>query len=54
MMCDPKIYDIIPTKQEVLATFSGIYVTNVKGKLLPKPKKKSLKDKLFSKFKKDN
>lgn len=50
MMCDPKIFDVIPTKQEVKATVSGIYITDVKGKLLPKPKKLTWRQKLANKF----
>ena len=31
LMCDDKIYDLIPVKKEVKATVSGIYITGVKG-----------------------
>lgn len=31
LMCDPKIYPLIPVKKEIKATISGIYITNVKG-----------------------
>ena len=43
LVCDEKIYDLIPTKKEVKATVSGIYITDVKGlhgKPLPVPPKK--------------
>lgn len=43
LVCDEKIYDLIPTKKEVKATVSGIYITDVKGlhgKPLPVPQKK--------------
>ena len=30
-MCDEKIFDSVPTKKEVKASVSGIYVTEVKG-----------------------
>ena len=42
MMCDEKIFPIIPVKKEVKATISGIYITNVKGLRGPleTPKKK--------------
>lgn len=43
LVCDEKIYDMIPTKKEVKATVSGIYITDVKGlhgKPLPVPQKK--------------
>ena len=31
LMCDAKIFDLIPIKKEVKATVSGIYITAVKG-----------------------
>ena len=31
LMCDAKIYPLIPVKKEVKATISGIYITAVKG-----------------------
>ena len=31
LMCDPKIFDLIPVKKEVKAVISGIYITDVKG-----------------------
>ena len=31
LMCDVKIFDLIPIKKEVKATVSGIYITAVKG-----------------------
>lgn len=31
LMCDAKVYDLIPVKKEVKATVSGIYITAVKG-----------------------
>ena len=31
LVSDEKIYDMIPTKKEVKATVSGIYITDVKG-----------------------
>ena len=43
LVSDEKIYDMIPTKKEVKATVSGIYITDVKGlhgKPLPVPQKK--------------
>ena len=45
LMCDDKIFDIIPVKKEVKAVISGIYIMDVKalhGKLpQPEVKKKS-------------
>ena len=31
LMCDAKVFDIIPVKKEVKAVISGIYITDVKG-----------------------
>ncbi len=31
LICDEKIFDSVPTKKEVKASVSGIYVTDVKG-----------------------
>lgn len=31
MICDDKIFDIIPTKKEVKAVINGIYIMDVKG-----------------------
>ena len=51
MMCDDKIFDLIPLKTELKAVVSGIYITSVKpvrGSLLAPPKKKGF----FDRFKK--
>ena len=42
LVCDAKIYDMVPVKKEVKATVSGIYITEVKGVRGPleAPKKK--------------
>lgn len=55
LMCDVSVFDKIPVKQEVKATVSGIYITDVRGMrgaVLQTPKKRSLfakaKDKLDS------
>ncbi len=31
LVCDEKIFDMVPVKREVKATVSGIYITEVKG-----------------------
>jgi len=31
LVCDEKIYDMVPVKKEVKATVSGIYITSVRG-----------------------
>lgn len=57
LMCDPKVFDVIPVKKEVKAVLSGIYIMEVKGlrgNLEPKKEKKSFFKKITSSFKKDN
>ena len=45
LVCDEKIFDMVPVKKEVKATVSGIYITEVKGlhgkPIVAPPKKKS-------------
>lgn len=51
MMCDDRIFDLIPLRTELKAVVSGIYITSVKpvrGSLLTPPKKKGF----FDRFKK--
>jgi hypothetical protein len=31
LMCDPKVFEVIPVKKEVKAVLSGIYIMDVKG-----------------------
>lgn len=52
LMCDEKIFPLIPVKKEVKAVVSGIYITNVKGLRgsLETPAKK--KKGIFARFKK--
>lgn len=55
LMCDAKIYPLIPVKKEVKAVVSGIYITSVKGVRGPletPPKKKKFLDR-FRKEKKE-
>lgn len=43
LICDEKIFDMVPVKKEVKAVVSGIYITDVKGlhgKQTPLPAKK--------------
>ncbi|MDO5409902.1 MAG: hypothetical protein Q4F21_05545 [Lachnospiraceae bacterium] len=52
MMCEDKIFDLIPLKTELKATVSGIYITHVKavrGSLLTPEKKKGF----FARFRKN-
>lgn len=52
LMCDAKVFEVIPVKKEVKATVSGIYITAVRGVRgpleTPQPKKK-----FFDRFKKE-
>lgn len=52
LIADNKIFDMIPVKQEIKATVSGIYITNVRslrGPALVHPKKKRFRDKMKDK-----
>lgn len=56
LICDAKVYDIIPIKKEVKAVISGIYIMDVKGLrsgLEVKPEKKSLIKKVTGRFTKN-
>lgn len=58
LMCEPKIFDLIPVKKEIKAVMNGIYIIDVKGLrggLAEKPAKLSFMQKVKSKFtKKEN
>ncbi len=57
LVCDAKVFDIIPIKKEVKAVISGIYIMDVKGlrgNLEPKKEKKNLFKRISGRFKKDN
>lgn len=53
LMCDEKVFPLIPIKKEVKAVISGIYITGVKGLRgaleVPETKKKGL----FARFRKN-
>lgn len=54
MMCDEKVFDLIPVKKEVKATINGIYIMEVKGlrsNLEATPKKRSIFKKMSDKLK---
>lgn len=56
LVCDAKIFDIIPVKKEVKAVLSGIYIMDVKGlrgNLEPKKEKKTLVKRVTGLFKKE-
>jgi hypothetical protein len=56
LVCDAKIFDLIPVKKEVKAVISGIYIMDVKGLrsgLEAKKEKQSLFKKITGRFKKD-
>lgn len=55
LMCDEKVFDLIPIKKEVKAVMNGIYIMDVKGlrsNLEAKPAKRSLMQKLRAKVSK--
>ena len=55
LVCDAKIYDLVPVKKEVKAVLSGIYIMDVKGlrgNLEQRKEKKSLTQKITGIFKK--
>lgn len=55
LMCDEKIFDLIPVKKEIKAVMNGIYIMDVKGLrsgLEVKPEKKKLLARLKSKLNK--
>lgn len=59
MICEEKIFEVIPVKKEVMATVSGIYITDVKGlrgalEQAPTGKKKKLGEKMRDKADKKN
>lgn len=58
LMCEPKVFDLVPVKKEVKAVMNGIYIIDVKGMrggLAEKPEKvgffKRMKNKLTKKEK---
>lgn len=56
LICDEKVFEVIPVKKEVRATVSGIYITSVKGlrtNLEAKPKKMKFSEKIKAKFNKE-
>lgn len=53
LMCDAKVFDLIPVKKEVKAVMNGIYIIDVKGLrggLDSKPEKLSFTEKMKAKF----
>ena len=53
LMCEPKIYDLIPLKKEVKAVMNGIYIIDVKGMrggLAEKPEKLTFMQKIKAKL----
>lgn len=56
LMCDEKVFELIPVKKEVRACVSGIYITSVKGlrtNLEAKPKKMKFSEKIKAKLNKE-
>ncbi len=57
LVCDAKVYDLIPVKKEVKAVLSGIYIMDVKGlrgNLEQKKEKKTILQKVTGVFKKED
>ena len=57
LMCDAKIFDLIPVKKEVKAVMNGIYIIDVKGLrtgLDSKPEKQGFFKRLAAKVKKND
>jgi len=57
LICDAKVFDIIPVKKEVKAVLSGIYIMDVRGlrgSLETKKEKQGFFKRITSKFKKEN
>ena len=55
LMCDPKVFDLIPVKKEVKAIMNGIYIMDVKGLrsgLDSKPEKQGFFKRMRAKFSK--
>lgn len=53
LMCEPKIFDLIPVKKEVKAVMNGIYIIDVKGMrggLAEKPEKLTFMQKVKAKL----
>ena len=53
LMCEPKVFDLIPVKKEVKAVMNGIYIIDVKGMrggLAEKPVKLSFTEKIKAKL----
>jgi len=53
LMCEPKVFDLIPVKKEVKAVMNGIYIIDVKGLrggLAEKPEKLSFTQKIKAKL----
>jgi hypothetical protein len=56
LICDAKVFDIIPVKKEIKAVLSGIYIMDVKGlrgNLESKQAKKGLFKRIAGKFQKN-
>ena len=55
LMCEPKVYDLIPIKKEIKAVMNGIYIIDVKGMrggLAEKPEKVGFFKKMKAKISK--
>ncbi len=55
LICDEKVFELVPVKKEIRAIVSGIYIMEVKGlrsNLEARPKKMKFSEKVKSKFSK--
>lgn len=50
MMCDDRVFEMVPVKKEVKATISGIYIMSVRGLHGPLPMPEQKKKGRFRKF----
>ncbi len=53
LMCDEKVYDLIPVKKECKVMLSGIYIMSASGIRNPLQKDEKKKKGFFARFKKD-
>lgn len=52
LMCDEKIFELLPIKKEVKLKLAGIYIMDARGMRNPLVKEEKVKKGLFSRFKK--
>ena len=53
-LCDEKVFELVPVKQEIKAMVSGIYIISIRGirgAIAPAPKKQGFLDRIFGRGK---